>query len=115
QAREPGSFGNEVHRPHDRRADVEGANRMPSAAANAAAFARKMVRARKGSGPSTITSRRSGKVESQLSTANSPTTSMVVAMRKCSVLQRIEMSFAGGIRRGSRNAAPTPTDELKKT
>ena len=49
-------------------------------------FASKIVRARKGSGPSTITSRRSGNVESQLSTANRPTTSIVVAIRKCSVL-----------------------------
>src|SRR5580698_6062138 len=48
----------------------------PSAAPSDAAFARNSVRARTGSGPRTSTSRRSGNVESQLSTANNPTTSM---------------------------------------
>src|SRR5678815_4189559 len=57
----------------------------PSAVANAAALARNSVRDRSGKGASTRTSRRLGKVESQLSTANSPTTSMVVAISICSV------------------------------
>jgi len=58
-----------------------------SAVATAATLARNRVRARTGSGASTRTSRRSGNVESQLSTASSPTTSIVVAIRKCSLLQ----------------------------
>ena len=56
----------------------------PSAVARAAILARNTVRARRGSGPKTRTSRRSGNVESQLSTARMPVTSMVVAIRKCS-------------------------------
>ena len=44
------------------------------------------VRARIGRGIRTNTSRRLGNVESQLSTANRPTTNIVVAIRKCSPL-----------------------------
>ena len=59
----------------------------PREAATPATFARNMARARTGKGANTKTSRRSGNVESQLSTANRPTTSIVVAIRKCSPLQ----------------------------
>src|ERR1700683_2319302 len=49
---------------------------MLSAVATAVTFARNNVRARTGKGASTNTSRRSGNMDSQLNTANNPTTSM---------------------------------------
>ena len=54
--------------------------------ATAASFASRIVCARIGSGASTNTSRCPGNMESQLNTAKTPTTSIVVAMRKCSML-----------------------------
>ena len=51
---------------------------MPMIAADAATLASRMVSGRTGSGESTITSRRSGKVLSQLTTVKSPTTSIMV-------------------------------------
>ena len=56
----------------------------PNAAATAVTLARKIVRGRRGSGASTRTSRRLGNVESHDNTANNPTTSMLVAITKCS-------------------------------
>ena len=68
----------------------------PSALATAATFARNNVPERTGRGPSTRTSRRSGNVDSQLSTANRPTTSMVVAIRKCSTVHAPVICISGG-------------------
>src|SRR5205823_279747 len=62
---------------------VQQNDRHAQRCATAATFARNIVRARTGNGPSTSTSRRSGNVASQLSTANKPTTSIVVAIKKC--------------------------------
>ena len=66
-----------------------------------------MVRGRTGSGASTRTSRRSGNVESQLSTANRPTTNMVVAIMKCS-MTTVKARRAGGAmcEAAKPNAAP---------
>ena len=68
---------------------------MPNALATAATFARNNVPERTGRGPSTRTSRRSGNVDSQHSTANRPTTSMVVAIRKCSAVQAPAICISG--------------------
>jgi hypothetical protein len=46
-----------------------------------------MVMRATGSGESTITSRRSGNVASQLTTVMSPTTNIMVADQNCSLLQ----------------------------
>src|SRR3979411_2987013 len=59
-----------------------------SAAIRAASFARKSVLARTGNGASTRTSRLSGKMESQHRTEKRLTTTIVVAIRKCSIIQR---------------------------
>lgn len=69
----------------------------PSPVPTAAIFARNIVRVRMGSGDSTSTSRRSGNVESQLSTAKRPTISIVVEIKKCSAVQLIVRNMASGI------------------
>src|ERR1017187_44916 len=68
---------------------------IPSAADTAATFARKKVRGRTGNGASTRTSRRSGNVESQLSTAKRPTTSIGFKIRKCSALKGARTCASG--------------------
>ncbi len=67
-----------------------------SAVATAATLARNMVRARTGKGASTRTSRRSGNMESQLRTANRPTTSIVVADQKMFRLPQEAIKSAWG-------------------
>src|ERR1700693_3739268 len=59
-----------------------------SAAIRADSFARNSVLARIGSGASTRTSRLSGKMESQHRTEKRLMTTIVVAIRKCSITQR---------------------------
>src|SRR5450631_1936003 len=59
----------------------------PIVVAEAAILADRMVCGLIGNGESTIASRRSGNVLSQVMTAMSPTTSIVVDMRRCSVCQ----------------------------
>lgn len=58
------------------------------AESTAAILALKRVRARIGSGASTKTSLRSGKIESQQNTESRATTIIVVAIRKCSMTRR---------------------------
>ena len=56
----------------------------PSSAPEAATLAKRIVCVATGSGESTITSRRSGKVASQLTTVISPATNIMVEIKFCS-------------------------------
>ena len=84
----------------------------PRADASEAALAARIVPARIGRGASTRTSRRLGKIESQLSTANTPVTSMVVAIRACSGAQAETSTACHGFLPLSRLSAMTPNGML---
>src|SRR5262245_53351551 len=71
---------------------------MPNAAAEAAILARNSVRVGTGNGARTMTSRRSGNVASHDSTPNSPTANIVVAIKKCSIVQQLMTSVSRGMR-----------------
>ena len=69
---------------------------IPRIAAEAATLANRMVLGRTGNGESTMMSRRSGKVESQLTTVINPTTSIIMEIIDCSVFQASGTRASGG-------------------
>src|ERR1035438_1687764 len=78
----------------------------PNADATAAILAANSVRPRTGKGASTSTSRRSRNVESQLNTANIPTTSMVISTIRCSTDQAEAATSSGRLGEPAYTAAP---------
>jgi len=87
----------------------------PTADADAAILAVSRVRARIGRGNSTSTSRRSGNMESQLITANKPTASMLVEMRKCPATQLKIMPAGVFVRAPDMAPAISASHRLTKT
>jgi hypothetical protein len=95
------------------RASTVAANAVPSAAS----LATRIVCPRTGSGASTRMSRWSGNIEPQPSTANTPTVSIVVAIRKCCTLQanssRVCGSGPGLMSAGTQNRTLRQTSSVR--